>query len=240
MSSPEIPSPPALHAHDSATDGRDLARWQRKLLPYMTRFLVILALGFFALTLFDVYQMQSFVKNGSTESALSRVEEVIRASKANGNPESYNPAVVVQQSLLLLEANAMDKRYSQASALLMSRIWTRQLAFLTGMVLAFIGAVFILGKLSEAKTDVSVGADRWKGAISSTSPGLILAAFGTTLIAISLIVQPKIQVQDRPIYFVTMGLVKNAGSQTTTQESKGDEDIGPINPGLDSPATKPK
>ena len=147
MSSPEAPSTP----HASASSASDLARWQRKLLPYMTRFLVILALGFVALTLFEEYQMRSFVKNESAKSALSLVQDVIGASKSIQKPVVLDDTEVMQQSLLLLEASAMDKRYSHASALLMSRIWTRQLAFLTGMVLVFIGAVFILGKLSEAK-----------------------------------------------------------------------------------------
>lgn len=33
------------------------------LLRYMTRFLVILAIGFFALSLYDMYAMRAFMKN---------------------------------------------------------------------------------------------------------------------------------------------------------------------------------
>ena len=81
----------------------------------------------------------------------------------------------------------------RATALLMSRIWTRQLAFITGVVLAFIGAVFIIGKSSENKTDANLGGPHWQAGISSTSPGLILGFFGTVLMAVALVVQPQVR-----------------------------------------------
>jgi hypothetical protein len=193
----------------SATDNaehREITRWQRKLLPFMSRSLVVLAIGFFAISLVDVYEMRDFIKSESTQPIRAKMEELLRV-KGNEPTASVD---VVQQGLLLLEADALDKRYRQASALLMSRIWTRQLAFITGMVLAFVGAVFIIGKLSETASDITVGASQWKAGISSTSPGLILAFLGTVLMGIALVVQPGIEVQDRPVYFMTMGIVKNA------------------------------
>lgn len=237
MSSPPMAETPASSFPQSSSDSRDVARWQRKLLPYMTRFLVVMAIGFFAFSLYDMYAMRAFIKNETSGSIRSRIEEIVRPSTS---PQSSSSAFdVVQKSLLLLEADAMDKRYRQASALLMSRIWTRQLTFMTGMVLAFIGAVFILGKLSEAKSDVSLGAEHWKGAISSSSPGLILAFFGTALIATSLIVQPRIEVQDRSVYFGKMGLVKIPANQAAKQDVTSKTDAGPINPGLSTPADAP-
>jgi len=233
MNSPAAAAPPEASVRQSNAESRDLARWQRKLLPYMARFLVVLAFAFFGLSIYDMYEMRTFVKSETSERISSRVEELVRPTSSNQTAGNTS-ADIVQRSLLLLEADAMDKRYRQASALLMSRIWTRQLSFLTGMVLAFIGSIFILGKLSEAKTDISAGTDRWKGAISSTSPGLILASFGTVLIAISLIVQPKVEVQDRPIYFLTMGIVKNPDAPTTPNNPQIDK--GPIDPGLLEPA----
>jgi hypothetical protein len=231
-------SSPAAAPTPSQSETRELARWQRRLLPFMSRSLVVLALIFFGLSVYDVYEMRSFVRQDTTQSARSRVEELLHANKA-GLPASGG-VDLVQQSLLLLEADSMDKRYRQASALLMSRIWTRQLAFMTGMVLAFIGAVFILGKLSEARTDANFGNDHWKAAISSSSPGLILAFFGTVLIGTALIVQPKIEVQDRPVYFMTMGVVRQAKAGTAA-ETPSIPDPGAIDPGLaEPPQTKKK
>ena len=188
-----------------APESRELLKWQRNLLPFTTRFLIVIAIAFFLLSMFDVYQMRKFVKDETVGEVRAKIEAVVLPR----GPAVLNaePTEIIWKSLLLMEADAMDKRYRHASALLMSRIWTRQLAFMTGMVLTFIGAVFILSKLSNGRTDVSVGAQDWKTGISSTSPGLVLAFFGTILLGISLVYQPKIEVQDRPIYFAQMGLM---------------------------------
>ena len=106
----------------------------------------------------------------------------------------------MEHSLLLLEADALDKRYHQAGGLLMSRIWSRQLAFITGMVMAFVGSAFILGRLSEDPTDISGGAGEWKVAITSASPGIILSFFGTVVIVASLFVRATLDVNDGPAY----------------------------------------
>jgi uncharacterized membrane protein len=208
MTLPANAQAPVVASAPADAEHRELARWQRKLLPFMSRFLVVMAIGFFAISLVDVYEMRNFVKNESTQAIRTKIEELLRVQ---GNRPGAD-VDVAQQALLLLEADALDKRYRQASALLMSRIWTRQLAFITGMVLAFIGSVFIIGKLTESKADVTVGASEWKAGITSTSPGLILAFFGTLLMGIALVVQPRIEVQDRPVYFMTMGIVKNVGA----------------------------
>ena len=50
---------------------RELSKWQRKLLPYMTRFLIVLAVGFFAISIYDVYEMKSFVKTETSERTLA-------------------------------------------------------------------------------------------------------------------------------------------------------------------------
>jgi uncharacterized membrane protein len=208
MTSPATAATSIGAAASQNAEHRELVRWQRKLLPYMSRFLVVLAIGFFAISLVGVYEMRNFVKSESTQAIRVKMEELLKGKDAAANVDA------VQHGLLLLEADALDKRYRQASALLMSRIWTRQLAFITGMVLAFIGAVFIIGKLSESASDVTVGASEWKAGISSTSPGLILAFLGTVLMGIALVVQPGIEVQDRPVYFMTMGIVKNASGSS--------------------------
>jgi len=213
-------------------EARELARWQRKLLPFMSRFLVILAIAFFALSIFDVYEMRSFVRNESSQAIRGRVEELLRTKSGNLD--------AIQQGLLLLESDALDKRYREASALLMSRIWTRQLAFLTGMVLTFVGSAFIIGKISESPSEVNFGASDWKAGISSASPGLILAFFGSVLMGIALVVQTPVDVQDRPVYL--MGTVSNAGqAKTPTIESKpSDDPFGKLDAGAEKTGAEKK
>jgi hypothetical protein len=211
----------------NVAESRDLIKWQKKLLPFTTRFLAVLAIAFFALSIFDVYEMRSFVKSESGASIREQVDGALHTANAQGLNTAPD---VLHQSLLLMEADAMDKRYRQASALLMSRIWTRQLAFLTGMVLTFIGALFILSKLSESRSDVNVGMHDWKGGISSSSPGLILAFFGSVLIAISLVVQPPISIQDRPIYFLPVGIATNPDAQNAAPGAANKALQAPIDP----------
>jgi hypothetical protein len=185
----------------------------------------LLALLFFVLSFYDGFEVRGYLKE---QGSLSAVDSL---------PTNLAGPEAIPQALLRLEAQAMDHRYRQASALLMSRIWTRQLAFVTGMVLALIGAVFILGKLSEGPTDVSLGGREWRGAIASSSPGLLLAFFGVVLIGISLAVQPKIEVQDRPVYFAPMALMPRPNTPPTTRNT----DTGALDPGLDqSGPTQPK
>ena len=199
---------------------KELIRWQHKLLPFTTRFLVVIVVGYFLFSMFEFYEMRGLLQGDETAKVRSEIESMVLHSgkNASSSPDSAN---VVWKSLLLMETDGMEKRYRTASALLISRIWTKQLAFVTGMVLAFIGAVFILSKLSEARTDVSVAVQDWKASLSSASPGLVLAFFGTTLMSISLLYQPKIEVQDRPIYFSQMGIVSAAtAAQKQATESQ--------------------
>jgi uncharacterized membrane protein len=203
MTSPSaVPGPPVPQRTTDANF--ELVRWQGRLLPFMSRFLVALAVGFFVISLVEVNEVRKFVTIESTQTVRQKIEQLLTQGDRAGTS-----ADIAQQALLLLEADTLEKRYRGASALLVSRIWNRHLAFTTGMVLAFMGAVFIIGKLTETRSVVNVGASDWKAGISSSSPGLVLAFFGTLLMGIALVVQPQIEVQDRPVYFMATGLVKN-------------------------------
>src|SRR5262249_13854066 len=149
--------------HDASKS--ELSKWQRQLLPFMTTFVVAMAAAFFCFSGWHVFQVTKFLETEHGENIRALIENEI--AKSNGNVTAQS---VLQDSVLLLEADALDKRYHQASALLMARIWSRQLAFITGMVMAFVGAIFILGKLSESASQVSGGAGDWKVSITSASP----------------------------------------------------------------------
>ncbi|SRR5260370_24545986 len=125
MSSTDIVQKPSSEAQRA----RDLEiiRWQRRLLPFMSRFLVVLAIGFFAISLVDMYEMHNSIQG--TENTRAKVEQLLQAK---GN-EPRGQVDVVQQGLLLLEVAALENRYRLASSLLTSRIRTRQLSFITGM-----------------------------------------------------------------------------------------------------------
>jgi hypothetical protein len=201
-------------------ENADLVRWQRRLLPFMMRFIVVLAIVFFGLSVFNLLQIGNFIEAEHGANIRTVIQEqVTKETSANSSPA---PEQAFRQSLLLLEADALDRRYHQASAVLMSRIWTKQLAFITGMVMAFLGAIFILGKLSEGRSTISGGHSDWQTTISSSSPGIILSFFGTVLLVVALLVQTTISVQDSPVYVYGMAL-KQGGATTSATPPGADE-----------------
>lgn len=207
----------------SASDAanRELLRWQRHLLPFVTWFVVALATGFFVLSVLDFIELKKVA--GSTSNA----GEMVAGQIAKQPSAALTRDQVVQQSLLLLEANALDKRYSQASALLLSRTLTKQLSFLTGIVLAFLGAIFILAKLSESTTQVDGSMSQWQLKLSSASPGLILSLFGAVLLIVSLVVQTNtISVLDKPVYLGSFKVTSPAGASTTSSNNSVDQSSG--------------
>jgi hypothetical protein len=181
-------------SHPSAN--RELLVWQRRLLPFMTGFIVLMAGAFFFFSGLHVYQVTKFIQAEHGDN----IRTVIQNEVSRPTGHALTAEEVTEHSLLMLEADALDKRYHQAGGLLMSRIWSRQLAFITGMVMAFVGAIFILGKLSEETSQVSGGMAEWKVAISSASPGIILSFFGTVLLVSSLFVRATLDVSDGPAY----------------------------------------
>ena len=186
----------------------------------MTGFVVAMAAAFFIFSGLHLYQVTRFIEAEHGQNIRGLVESEI----AKPTADQLTSEVVTQHALLLLEADTLDKRYHQASALLMSRIWSRQLAFITGMVMAFLGAVFILGKLSESASQISGGTADWKVAISSASPGIILSFLGTVLLVSSLYVRASLDVNDGPAYVNT--LRKAVPNSSTTAAAGKTDDAG--------------
>jgi hypothetical protein len=199
-------------------DSRELIQWQRQLLPFMTRFIVVMAAAFFVFSGIHIYQVTRFIQMEDGQN----IRSVIQAEIARPTGLAPSAAEITEHSLLLLEADALDRRYHQAGGLLMSRIWSRQLTFITGMVMAFVGAVFVLGKLSESTTEASGGAGEWRVAISSASPGIILSFFGTVLLVASLFVSAKLDVYDGPAYINAVHFSSRTSTPAAGASSKPD------------------
>lgn len=206
----------------SLADNPELLKWQRRLLPLMTRFIVAMAAVFFCFSGVHLYQVSTFI---GTEHGKD-IRALIETEIAKPAGQTASPEEVLQNSLLLLEADVLDKRYHQASALLLSRIWSRQLAFITGMVMALLGAVFILGKLSESTSNISGGNSQWQVAISSASPGIILSFLGTVLLMTALMVRATLDVSDGPAYVTALRRAAMPGTRandTSTMPLSVDE-----------------
>jgi len=166
---------------------RELSDWRRRLLPFMRGALALMAAFFFAASLWQLHVLQREIRHPQLDLAASL--------SADGETLPLE-----LRARLLLESDLIERRYRQANAVILARVWTRYLGFLTGMVLALVGAVFVLGRLQESQTEVGAEAATFKGSIATSSPGLVLAFLGTVLMAISLVVEFEIETKDAATY----------------------------------------
>ncbi|MXO60466.1 hypothetical protein GRI89_13050 [Altererythrobacter salegens] len=100
----------------------------------------------------------------------------------------------------LLERDVIGHRYRQVNATLLLRAWTCHLGFLTGMILSFIGGIFILTKLSEDVTQIGAEGGGLKGSLATSSPGIVLTVVGGVLMGITLVADYQFTTRDIPAY----------------------------------------
>lgn len=119
---------------------RSTEAWQRRLLPLMSRMLIALAVFFFVATCVQLYFIEREVKNGPT---LPREAswQLLQADGAAVRSEPLRAAEL--RALVALEWASMDNHAHQARVFLMTRTWLNYLGFVTGMILALMGAVFV-------------------------------------------------------------------------------------------------
>jgi hypothetical protein len=211
-------------------DSPALIRWQTRLLPLMSMLLVGLTIFFLGASVYQLYGLKTSIVS-SPQSSLDKEMEALRPLP--GDLPSNTFEKTKWATLVRLEANAVERRYHQANTLLLARVWTIYLGFLTGMILALVGAAFILGKLREAVSHLDLSGHEWKAAIQSSSPGLILAVFGTTLMIVTILARVDIKVDDRPLYVTDVGVVpatNNNGEEANREAPEGNENISPTAP----------
>ena len=197
ISEPEDPSPRVKEKRSVRGHFRE-TRWQKKLLPFMVIVLSLLMLFFFTATAFQLYYLHQRIEQ-SPELDLNLALGSLESNPA-GASEKDKLEIGRWKTLSILEGNALQRRYHQANVLLMSRIWTAYLGFITGMILALVGATFILGKLRESESKVDAGSEGWKFSMTTASPGLILALLGTILMMTTIIGHYEIKVNDGQLY----------------------------------------
>ena len=175
---------------------RDYIKWQRKLLPFMTRMVAALTLFFFLASFGQLIYLHLNIRNSPT---LNLSESLPQLPSSGLTPEQLIESSKLK-ALIMLEGHSSQRQYHQANVLLMARVWTSYLGFVTGMVLALVGAAFILGKLREPFSEVSTSIPATGLSLKSASPGLLLAGLGTTLMLATIITHHQIDIVDKAIY----------------------------------------
>ena len=199
-----------------------LNSWQNKLLPWLVIMPTILILLFIYLA---TRQMQRFnaVIDAKEESVIEKLipsgTDSVLYNKLNGNME-----YIRWMTLARMEEKSLDRRYSQGGLLLVSRIFTKYLGFFTGMILAIVGSVFIIGKLQESSSDIEGNvSDQMKLKIVSSSPGIIFGVLGTILMLSTILQHAEISVKDQPLFLNPANVYVNSANTTV-----GDSIVKPI------------
>lgn len=163
--------------------------WQERLLPLMRWMLVSLTVFFITATLYQAYSMQRRIAELGSE------EFKLPAGATGTDADTWKARIG-------LEAYAIRHRYQHSSLILMSRAWIIYLGFVTGMILAMVGATFILGKIREPESRLAAKGQGGELSFQSASPGLIMAVLGTGLMICTMIIRADVTVTDAPVYLL--------------------------------------
>ena len=175
----------------------------------------LMAIFFFVSSLVQLGRLNENIAQKPSVSILRELKSMEQANPALAGDSEH----VRWKTLLLLEEQTIEHRYAQVNATLMLRAWTRHLGFLTGMILAFVGAIFILSKLSESETRLSAEGGGAKGALATSSPGLVLAVLGTVLMVVTLTTSFEFSTRDVPVYLAAPAAAEVAAPPPLPLES---------------------
>ena len=186
--------------------------WQRRLLPVMVSFLVVFAGFFFLASLAQVIYLHATLAEGPIVETGTQSSAITPAVEQDLDFLTYQTAIG-------LEREALARRHHHASVSLMSKIWMHYLGFVTGMILALVGAAFILGKLREPVSEISTGASPATLSLKTSSPGLALAALGVLLMSLTIIARHETSVTDAPVY---VRPANSGGNDATNLAAEGE------------------
>jgi len=173
---------------DETRASRALDRWQAKLRAWIQYLMTILVFIFLAHSAWQINRIMRHLDQAP----------ILQLGEMPDLKAPFDSRMLY--CLASLESYTVQQRYHQANVALLSRTWTKYLGFITGMILAVIGASFILGKLKEDKVELSSKLEAWQISLISTSPGLVMVVLGSILMMTAILEHQKILVEDRPLY----------------------------------------
>lgn len=203
-----------MSPESSSADSRRVWAWQLRLLPFVIGALSVLTLFACVANVVQVYKVERHIEQNHDVA----IDQIIPANPGVALTPADQVAYTRWRTLVAMEANAVESRYHQANMVLMTRVYIIFLGFTTGMVLAVVGATFILAKLRESETKVEAGTSTWKMALTTASPGLVLALFGTTLMLATIWARAEISVRDKSVYLIESADVSQANPTPAAQQ----------------------
>ena len=173
-------------------------QWQQKLLPLMVRMLLGIAVFFFMASIAQLAYMHWRIDQTSRLDLREPTQLLLAATGSPDLDRSERATLLIRG---LLEADVIERRHHQARVMLMARVWTVYMGFVTGMSLALTGAAFILGRVHGSTTTVKFDAALIKAEATASAPGMLMAFLGVVLMLVTILVNHTIVVEDRNIYF---------------------------------------
>lgn len=158
----------------------------------MAQMLIGLTTFFFVVSLVQLTYLHTTIRRAPAIDLAPAFADIEKTPPAS---DTDRLRVAQLKTLAILDVGTMQRRYHQVNAALMARIWTRYMGFVTGMILALLGSVFILGKLQDS-SEGSPAARR-------ASAGLIMVTLGVALMIVTIAVNHRIDVTDAPGYLRT-------------------------------------
>jgi hypothetical protein len=214
----------------TAAEKRAIEKWQNRLLPWLVIMPTVLIGIFIYLATQQVKHFNKAIEIQPDSVLIGKILPSPADTQLNvslKNDKQYLQWV----TLSYLEQESMYRRYNQGGLLLMSRIFVKYLGFFTGMILAIVGAIFIIGKLSEDYTGLSgsVG-EHAKLNLISSSPGIIFGVLGTSLMLATILQHNDITIQDSPLYLNANGIISvNTANYFSKKPAKDKNDKNTLN-----------
>ena len=185
----------AISTSDSKKKNRP--SWQDRLLPFMVVIILGVAVFFFVSTYIQMsYLHRTILQMPGVDINQSPTDSIINSAETFA--ERYAARELEIKSNM--EAYVVAQRYHQANVYLMSGLWIRYLGFVTGMILAIVGASFVLGKLREPQQKLKGKFPGVDVSLRTASPGIILVVVGALLMFATMLDRDYYKVSDGNIY----------------------------------------
>jgi hypothetical protein len=192
---------------------------QKKLLPWIIGMPTALIAAFIFLSTIQLRHIEDFVYQNS---GLILKKELPTPGSLNIDSIDGKMSYLKLYSLASMEEISMNRRYNAAGASMMSAIYTRYLGFFTGMILAIVGAVFIISKFRERVTNIDMSlAEQMKFRLASSSPGIVFGFLGTVLMIVTIVKKTDFEVKDSPLYlnYTTLPSDRIIGDSTLNRKA---------------------
>lgn len=170
--------------------------WQRRLIPLMVGMLVCSAIFFAAISI------REFERVHAALTPPAAAYSAVLGDFGRLGPDTFEQrlAILDKKTALVVAQDGIARRYQQAHAIILARLWTRFMAFIIGTLMALVGSAFVLGKLREETSTLAGEGGGYSVSLASSSPGILLAGMGTILMLAGLFSYFEVNTTDAPPY----------------------------------------